>query len=304
MISNPKRGWCDFKLGGFEGTPSYLTDVPIDLLNMLIDYRTKGHGMVWFDEEGTEFTLVLTPYSLFIIEEKDSSVLHDFSEMNIDNLEKELIDDIENDLDGWANFTTDDMDDEISEHKAEIIRKLEILKTIKNMKEIGRKVENDKRKIIHTMERVRCISIRESIPDQIQYGKKYWIDPLSKWKDIDGTEYAQVYTSEDKESYVGTLRTDHFVPISQVRYEESSLDQYINDHTAIMLKDIFHWCMENPNTDSSKSIIKYINDNNLNQKENMEKDYCINRIPLMEFEKRGCIEQWNKYHGYDLFCVD
>ena len=21
MISNPKRGWCDFKLGTFEGTP-------------------------------------------------------------------------------------------------------------------------------------------------------------------------------------------------------------------------------------------------------------------------------------------
>ena len=141
MISNPKHGWCDFKLGDFKGTPSYLTDVPVDLLNMLIDYHTKGHGMVWFDEEGTEFTLVLTPYSLFIIEEKEIPVIHDFSEMNIDNLEKELVDDIENDLDGWANFTTDDIDDEISEHKAEIIRKLEILKTIKNMKEIERKVE-------------------------------------------------------------------------------------------------------------------------------------------------------------------
>ena len=53
-----------------------------------------------------------------------------------------------------------------------------------------------------------------------------------------------------------------------------------------MLKDIIHWCMENPNTDLSRNIIKYINDNNMNQKENMEKDYCINRIPLMEFEKK------------------
>lgn len=68
-------------------------------------------------------------------------MLHDFSEMNIDNLEKELVDDIENDLDGWANFTTDDMDDEISEYKAEIIRKLEVLKIIKNMRDIERKVD-------------------------------------------------------------------------------------------------------------------------------------------------------------------
>lgn len=154
------------------------------------------------------------------------------------------------------------------------------------------------------MERVRCINIRESVPDQIQYDKKYWIDPLSKWKDIDGTEYAQVYTSEDKGSYVGTLRTDHFVSIPRYLCE-SSLDQYVNDHTAIMLKDIIHWCMENQNTDLSKNIIKYINDNNMNQKENMEKDYCINRIPLIEFERRGVsTEQWDKYHGYDLFCID
>ena len=63
MISNPKHGWCNFKLGTFEGTPSYLTDVPIDILTAFIDYHNKGCGVIWFDEEGTEFTLVITPYS-------------------------------------------------------------------------------------------------------------------------------------------------------------------------------------------------------------------------------------------------
>ena len=33
MISDPKYGWCNFKLGDFKGTPSYLTDVPIDVLD-------------------------------------------------------------------------------------------------------------------------------------------------------------------------------------------------------------------------------------------------------------------------------
>lgn len=89
MISNPKHGWCNFELRTFEGIPSYLTDVPVDLLEAFIDLHTKGTGIAWFDEEGTEFTLVLTPYSLFIIEEKDRPVLHDFSEMKIENLEKE-----------------------------------------------------------------------------------------------------------------------------------------------------------------------------------------------------------------------
>lgn len=134
MISNPYAGWCNFKLRSFKGTPSYLTDVPVDLLEAFIDLHTKGTGVVWFDEEGTEFTLVLTPYSLFIIEEKDEPILHDFSEMKIENLEKELIEDIESNLDGWAIFTINDTDDEISEHKFEISRKLEILKTIKKNK--------------------------------------------------------------------------------------------------------------------------------------------------------------------------
>lgn len=128
MISNPKHGWCNFKLGTFEGTPSYLTDVPIDILTAFIDYHNKGCGVIWFDEEGTEFTLVITPYSLFIIEEKEKPILHDFSEMKIVGLEKELIKDIESDLCGCANFTTDNDVEEIKQHETEIRQKIVILK--------------------------------------------------------------------------------------------------------------------------------------------------------------------------------
>lgn len=130
MITNPKHGWCNFKLRTFEGTPSYLTDVPVDLLNAFIDLHTKGHGMAWFDEEGTEFTLVITPYSLFIIEEKEEPVLHDFSEMKIENLEKELIEDIEKDLNGWSEFITDDDPEEITQHRNEIRQRIAKLKTL------------------------------------------------------------------------------------------------------------------------------------------------------------------------------
>lgn len=135
MISNPKFGWCKFELGDFNGTPSYITDMPVDLLDAFIDYHTKGYGMAWFNEEGTEFTLVINPYSLFIIEEKDNPVLHDFSEMKIDDLEKELILDIERDLDGWANFGPDDNEKVILQYKNKIIQKLNELKFVITKKE-------------------------------------------------------------------------------------------------------------------------------------------------------------------------
>ena len=131
MISNPKHGWSNFDLKAFHGTPSYLTDVPVDLLNAFIQYHTTGTGIAWFDEEGTEFTLVITPYSLFIIEEKDEPVLHDFSEIKINNLEKELIEDIEKDLISWSEFITSDDREEVIMHRDEIRNKIAMLKELR-----------------------------------------------------------------------------------------------------------------------------------------------------------------------------
>ena len=73
MISNPKHSWCDFKIEDdnnnvFFGTPSYVTNVPVDLLQAFLDYKIKGQGIAWFNEEGTEFTLILT---MFIITENE-----------------------------------------------------------------------------------------------------------------------------------------------------------------------------------------------------------------------------------------
>lgn len=109
MISNPKHGWCDFMLldekdNLFIGTPSYVTNVPVDLLQAFLDYKTNGQGMAWFDEEGAEFTLVLNPYSIHILAGNE---VYGFSELNIDNLIKELIQDIESDLVGWSMFDCD-----------------------------------------------------------------------------------------------------------------------------------------------------------------------------------------------------
>lgn len=141
MISNPAYGWCDFQLGDFLGNPSYLTDVPVDLLDAFIDYHTKGYGMAWFDEEGSEFTLVLNPYSVFIVEEKESPVLHHLPNICVTDLEEELIRDIESNLNGWTYFTIGDDEEEIKMHRDEIRQKVAILR--KEMKRIHEKIRDD-----------------------------------------------------------------------------------------------------------------------------------------------------------------
>lgn len=130
MISNPRYGWCSFKLGDFKGSPSYLTDVPVDLLNAFIDYYTKGYGVAVFDQEGSYFTLVMSVYNwgVFIIEEKDSVVLHDLCYFHVDDLKEELIRDIEKDMNGWSDFIIDDDTEEIKQHRNEIRQRLAKLK--------------------------------------------------------------------------------------------------------------------------------------------------------------------------------
>ena len=129
MISNPKHGWCDFMLSDekdnlFVGTPSYVTNVPVDLLQAFLDYKTKGQGIAWFDEEGTEFTLVLNPYSMFVIAENEYTELIDFSKVKIDDLIKELIQDIESGLIEWSMFYCECCDDEEIKVNRELIRNL------------------------------------------------------------------------------------------------------------------------------------------------------------------------------------
>lgn len=106
MLSNPKAGWCELEIGNFKGTPSYLTDVPVDLLTAFINYYKKGIGAAFFDEEGSEFNLLLSNYSAYIIyvDCENKSTLYEFPDIDIDNLAKELITDIKSNIDSWANF--------------------------------------------------------------------------------------------------------------------------------------------------------------------------------------------------------
>ena len=106
-----------------------MTSVPIDLLEAFISYRKNGCGSAYFDEEGSDFILVLLPYEVYIIENKEESVLHCFEDININQLEAELISDLESDLHNWAvEFTVDDIT--VSESKEMIQNKINELKAL------------------------------------------------------------------------------------------------------------------------------------------------------------------------------
>lgn len=134
MITNPRAGWCTFKLTGlddFVGSPSYLTDVPCDLLQTFINYRKTGSAVCSFDEEGTGFVLVIESCNReYIISETDMTRTYE-AYTNVDDLQDELIHDIESDIDGWAKqFEVSDFPEDIAEHKAEILSLLSELKEV------------------------------------------------------------------------------------------------------------------------------------------------------------------------------
>lgn len=135
MISNPGCGWCKFQISeqgkSFEGHPSYLTDVPVDLLEAFLDFYDHGYGMACFDEEGSEFTLVLTEHCVYVIERRGETILHTFDQIDAIVLAKELTRDIERNLDEWASFTTGD-EEELSYHRQQVIERLVWLKELLN----------------------------------------------------------------------------------------------------------------------------------------------------------------------------
>lgn len=115
MITNPVCGWCNFKIGDFTASPSgYMTAVVPDLLDAFIDYYKKDYCMAIFDEEGSYVTLVLNRLGVYLIVERDSTFLLDYSELDKDSLARELIKDVESDFDNWVYFTEEEYDDPLT----------------------------------------------------------------------------------------------------------------------------------------------------------------------------------------------
>lgn len=59
ILSNVKNGWCKFEIEDFHGTPSYIKYLPMNILDAWEEYQKTGHCVIEFDEEVSEFCVVI-----------------------------------------------------------------------------------------------------------------------------------------------------------------------------------------------------------------------------------------------------
>ena len=137
MLEAPKHGWATFTYRDFSCTPSYLTDVPMDLLDCLISLYETGFGGCLFDTEGSEYELFLSQESVLVVCHEDKRKILDLTPENYlgnkekNRMAKELIFDIESNLNDWVYWDYMDNDTEETAVRKEILRtKIEKLKKL------------------------------------------------------------------------------------------------------------------------------------------------------------------------------
>lgn len=134
MLTKPKHGWTNVQIEDFVDRASYLTDIPNDCLDAFI-YGIENNMpvVIYFDAEGWDYHLVASYYESYIIRERESLEIYKFEKNYID-LAYELIRDIEDNINEWANWLSysDYTHDELLQNKTELQNKLTKLKQVLN----------------------------------------------------------------------------------------------------------------------------------------------------------------------------
>lgn len=142
MLDKPCCGWANIIIGKTCITASYLTDVPFDLLDGFIDcmvnYKTVA---INFDEEGSSGYLVLNGVVAYVFTVREN-VEAENEQFYVDDLAKELIEDIQANIDDWArwdarNEPSDDprfcgYESEVSIRRAELLGKCKLIECLLN----------------------------------------------------------------------------------------------------------------------------------------------------------------------------
>lgn len=135
MLSKPCAGWTKVTIGDFEGRASYMTDVPMDCLIAFINALEYNiPASILFNEEGSEFTLVTSVDGTYVISEREESKLFVINK-RFSKLARELINDIEDNLEDWVLW---DYDYEFHNDSEGILneRRNIIKKRVKRLKEL------------------------------------------------------------------------------------------------------------------------------------------------------------------------
>lgn len=124
ILACPHAGWSTLDFGRCYGNISYLQNGAKDLLKWILCYLDNHEAVVSFDEEGSEFLVILTPYVTYVITERHDTRFYRF-EIDAEKLYNKIIKDITDHLDEWAGFdvmtdTKEDFDTEKESNKKEL----------------------------------------------------------------------------------------------------------------------------------------------------------------------------------------
>ena len=96
--------WCDFNLGDFEGRPSYIRFLPLDIIDAWKEYQDSQHCIIEFDCEMWQFCLVIWEHNLIVINNKWGKNNCIFLDFNAEEVLNELVNEIVDNLDLWAEW--------------------------------------------------------------------------------------------------------------------------------------------------------------------------------------------------------
>lgn len=104
MLSKPIHGWTDVTIGTFTDRASYINDIPVICLREMIHtYQNPSLPFcVQFDAEGWEYTVVSNWSETHVFTNKNDPEELFLIDVSCGQLAKELIKDIESELDGWV----------------------------------------------------------------------------------------------------------------------------------------------------------------------------------------------------------
>ena len=125
ILTNIAHGWCDFNLGDYEGRPSYIRFLPLDIIDAWKEYQDSQHFIIEFDCVMWQFCLVIWEDYLIVIDNKWGKNTCTFLDFNAEEVLNELVNEIVDNLDLWAKWiSTTGTDENIQRCKEIIINRM------------------------------------------------------------------------------------------------------------------------------------------------------------------------------------
>ena len=125
ILTNIKYGWCNFRLDGYEARPSYVRFLPLDIIDAWKEYQESHHCIIEFDEELTQFCIVIWENNIVILDNRNNKINITVINYNAEDVLNELIKEIVDNLDVWAEWiSTTGTDENIQRCKELIIKRM------------------------------------------------------------------------------------------------------------------------------------------------------------------------------------